>query len=382
MHIIRLEQKMKLRKVKSSQITATLSLLVIAMMAGPMAVADDSGWYIGANAGQSRATIDNDRITRNLLGSGFTTNALTNDDRSIGYKLYGGYQFNRYFALEGGYFNLGKFGYTAYTTPQGSLTGEIKLQGVNLDVVGLWPITDKFSLFGRVGVNYAKAQDQFVGTGAVLVTNPSPSARDTNYKFGVGVQYALTESLDVRAEVERYRINDAVGNKGDIDLISAGLVYRFGQKAREPALAPAPLAAIATPAPVVERHAPKKVTLSADSLFDFNKSNVKPAGKRELDQLARDLNGTDYDQIMVIGHTDRIGSHAYNLKLSTRRAEAVKDYLISSGQIPAHKISAKGVDGADPVTKPGDCVGSKATPALIACLQPDRRVEVDVSGTK
>jgi OOP family OmpA-OmpF porin len=382
MHIIRLEQKMKLRKVKSSQITATLSLLVIAMMAGPMAAADDSGWYIGANAGQSRATIDNDRITRNLLGSGFTTNALTNDDRSIGYKLYGGYQFNRYFALEGGYFNLGKFGYTAYTTPQGTLTGEIKLQGVNLDVVGLWPITDKFSLFGRVGVNYAKAQDQFVGTGAVLVTNPSPSARDTNYKFGVGVQYALTESLDVRAEVERYRINDAVGNKGDIDLISAGLVYRFGQKAREPALAPAPLAAIATPAPVVERHAPKKVTLSADSLFDFNKSVVKPAGKRALDQLARDLNGTDYDQIMVIGHTDRIGSHAYNLKLSTRRAEAVKDYLISSGQIPAHKISAKGVDGADPVTKPGDCVGSKATPALIACLQPDRRVEVDVSGTK
>jgi len=373
---------MKLRQVKDSQITATLSLLVIAMMAGPMAVADDSGWYIGANAGQSRATIDNDRITRNLLGSGFTTNALTNDDRSIGYKLYGGYQFNRYFALEGGYFNLGKFGYTAYTTPQGTLTGEIKLQGVNLDVVGLWPITDKFSLFGRVGVNYAKAQDQFVGTGAVLVTNPSPSARDTNYKFGVGVQYALTESLDVRAEVERYRINDAVGNKGDIDLISAGLVYRFGQKAREPALAPAPLAAIATPVPVVERHAPKKVTLSADSLFDFNKSVVKPAGKRALDQLARDLNGTDYDQIMVIGHTDRIGSHAYNLKLSTRRAEAVKEYLISSGQIPAHKISAKGVDGAYPVTKPGDCVGSKATPALIACLQPDRRVEVDVSGTK
>ena len=374
---------MKLRQVKDSQITATLSLLVIAMMAGPMAVADDSGWYIGANAGQSRATIDNDRITRNLLGSGFTTNALTNDDRDIGYKLYGGYQFNRYFALEGGYFNLGKFGYTAYTTPQGSLTGEIKLQGVNLDVVGLWPITDKFSLFGRVGVNYAKAQDQFVGTGAVLVTNPSPSARDTNYKFGVGAQYALTESLDVRAEVERYRINDAVGNKGDIDLISAGLVYRFGQKAREPALVPvaaAPLAAI--PAHVVEQQEPKKVTLSADSLFDFNKSVVKPAGKRELDQLARDLNGTDYDQIMVIGHTDRIGSHAYNLKLSTSRAEAVKDYLISSGQIPAHKISAKGVDGADPVTKPGDCVGSKATPALIACLQPDRRVEVDVSGTK
>ncbi|MHB9020826.1 MAG: outer membrane beta-barrel protein [Halothiobacillus sp.] len=373
---------MKLKQVQFVKISSTLSLLVAAIMSGPVAVADNSGWYVGGNVGQSRAKIDNERITRNLLGSGFTTNSMKDDDRDIGYKLYGGYQFNKYFALEGGYFNLGKFGYTANTTPAGSLTGKIKLQGVNLDVVGLWPITDKFSLFGRVGVNYAKAQDNFVGTGAVQVVNSNPSARDTNYKFGVGAQYALTESLDVRAEIERYRINDAVGNKGDIDLISAGIVYRFGQKAPQRAAAPEAVATISPPAPVVVRHAPQKVTLSADSLFDFNKSTVKPAGKRALDQLASDLSGTDYDVITVIGHTDRIGSHAYNLKLSTSRAEAVKSYLIASGKIPANKISAKGVDGADPVTKPGDCLGTKATKALIRCLQPDRRVEVDVSGTK
>ncbi|MHB8920616.1 MAG: outer membrane beta-barrel protein [Halothiobacillus sp.] len=380
-----MEHSMKLGQVQFVKISSTLSLLVAAIMSGPVAVADDSGWYVGGNVGQSRAKIDNERITRNLLGSGFTTNSMKDDDRDIGYKLYGGYQFNKYFALEGGYFNLGKFGYTANTTPAGSLAGKIKLQGVNLDVVGLWPITDKFSLFGRVGVNYAKAQDNFVGTGAVQVVNSNPSARDTNYKFGVGAQYALTESLDVRAEIERYRINDAVGNKGDIDLISAGIVYRFGQKAPQPApraAAPEAVATISSPAPVVVRHAPQKVTLSADSLFDFNKSTVKPAGKRALDQLASDLSGTDYDVITVIGHTDRIGSHAYNLKLSTSRAEAVKSYLIASGKIPANKISAKGVDGADPVTKPGDCLGTKATKALIRCLQPDRRVEVDVSGTK
>lgn len=375
---------MKLPSVTFAKASAALSLLALAVMASPTALADDAGWYIGGNAGQSRATIDNDRITRNFLSAGFATNSIHDDNRHFGYKLYGGYQFNPYFALEGGYFDLGKFGYTATTTPAGTLNGTIALKGVNLDVVGLWPITEKFSLFGRVGVNYAKAQDNFVGTGAVQVGNPNPSARSTNYKFGVGAQYALTESLAVRAEIERYRINDAIGNKGDIDMISAGLVYRFGQKAPHPApvVAEEPAYVAPAPLPAMKESVPQKVTLNADSLFDFNKSTVKPAGKQALDQLAADLSNADYDVITVIGHTDRLGSHAYNLKLSTSRAEAVKNYLIASGNIPADKISAVGVDGANPVTKPGACPGKKATKALIACLQPDRRVEVDVTGTK
>ncbi len=69
------------------------------------------------------------------------------------------------------------------------------------------------------------------------------------------------------------------------------------------------------------------------------------------------------------------------MRLSTRRAEAVKAYLSSAG-IPEGKISAIGKDGADPVTRPGECKGAKATPALRACLQPDRRVEVEVTGTR
>jgi len=126
---------------------------------------------------------------------------------------------------------------------------------------------------------------------------------------------------------------------------------------------------------------PTKVTFSADSLFDFDKTTVKPAGAQDLDKFAADLRGSNFDVITVTGHTDRIGSHAYNQKLSTRRAEAVSTYLVSAG-IPADKIAAKGVDGSDPVTKPGDCVGKKASKELIACLQPDRRVDVEVSGTR
>ena len=124
-----------------------------------------------------------------------------------------------------------------------------------------------------------------------------------------------------------------------------------------------------------------KVTFSADSLFDFDKANLKPAGRQELDKFAADLKGVKYDGIAVTGHTDRIGAQAYNLKLSARRAEAVKGYLVESG-IPAGGISAKGVNGANPVTKPEDCKGNKPTAKLIACLQRDRRVDVEVSGTR
>lgn len=375
--------------MKLARASGTLSLVALAAIASPFALADESGWYGGVNAGQSRATIDNERIISGLSSGGLATSSITNDDRSTGYKIFGGYQLNKNFAVEGGYFDLGKFGYTANTVPAGTMNGNIKLRGLNLDLVGILPITEKFSAFGRAGVHYAEARDSFTGTGAVRVTNPSPSKRDTNYKLGLGLQYAFTDALTMRAEVERYRINDAVGNKGDIDLVSLGLVYRFGEKSTAPraatpdyvAVAPAPQPVAVTPPPPPPP-APTKVTFSADSLFDFNKAVMKPAGKQAIDKFSADLKGTDFDVITVTGHTDRIGSHAYNMKLSTHRAEAVKTYLVESAGIPAGKIGAKGVNGANPVTKPGECKGTKPTTQLIACLQPDRRVEVEVSGTK
>lgn len=381
--------------MKLIKTSGTLGLATIAVIVSTCAIADDTGWYAGANVGQSRATIDDARITSSLLGNGFSSASIADEDRDLGYKIFGGYQFNKNFALEGGYFDLGKFGFTASTVPAGTLTGNIKLKGLNLDAVGFLPITEKFSAFGRVGVNYAEATDAFTGAGSVRVTNPNPSKRDTNLKLGLGLQYAFTPSLAMRAEVERYRINDAVGNQGDMDLMSVGLVYRFGAKAPAPvprAAAPEPVAVAPAPAPAPQVVAvvpppppppvPRKVTFSADSLFDYDKASMKPAGQQALNKFAADLNGVSYDVIAVTGHSDRIGSHAYNMKLSTRRAEAVSAYLVGSAGIPASKIATKGVDGADPVTKPGDCVGKKVSKKLIACLQPDRRVEIEVVGTR
>ena len=125
-----------------------------------------------------------------------------------------------------------------------------------------------------------------------------------------------------------------------------------------------------------------KVIFSTDSLFDFDKSVIKPEGKQALVKFSADLKGTQYDTVRVTGHTDRISSAAYNLKLSGRCADAVSACLVASGGAVPGKIAANGINGADPVTKPGDCKGNKPTKALIACLQPDRRVDVEVAATK
>ena len=214
--------------------SAFISLASLAAIASNCALADETGWYGGANIARSSATIDDARITSGLAAAGFTTNSISDRDRNTGYKVFGGYQINQNFAVEGGYFDLGKFGYTASTTPAGTLSGNMRVSGLSLDLVGSLPLFERFSAFGRVGVNYARTRDNFSGTGALGLINSNPSANGTNYKLGLGLQYALSEAWSVRGELERLRVKDGIGNRGDIDMASVGLVYRFGGKMQTP----------------------------------------------------------------------------------------------------------------------------------------------------
>ena len=392
---------MKYTTTLLTRVPLKLSLIAMAIFATPFATAQESGWYGGATMGASRANIDDAQIITNLVGAGMASGTVDERNADHGYKFFSGYQFGKNFAIEGSYFDLGTFGFTATTVPPGTLNGEIKLRGIGMDAVLTLPITEKFSVFGRLGANYAEARDTFSGTGAVGVSNPNPSKMEINPKIGLGIQYAITESLSLRAEVERYRINDAVGTRGDVDMATIGLVYYFGLPKPKPvartiepepmpiALAPEPVVAVAppppppAPAPILRPlPVPVKMTFSADSFFGFDKSDINPDGRQDLDKLAQDLQGLDYAVVRVTGHTDRLGSHAYNMKLSTRRAQAVQRYLTESAGVPADKIEAIGVDGANPVTNTSDCIGNTATKALIACLQPDRRVDIEVSGTR
>jgi len=289
--------------MKLATIASAIAALATAAIAQPCFAQTNNdmvGLYGGINVGRSRAKIDDPRISASLVNNGFAVNSLTDDDRSTGVKAFAGYQLNPNFAVEGGVFSLGKFGYHATTTPTGTLDGQARVRGLNLDLVGTLPISGSLSVFGRAGVTYTEARDRFEGTGAVVVNNPNPSERAANWKAGLGLQYAFTPAWSVRAELERYRIKDGVGNKGDIDMASIGLVYRFGAApaAAPRAAAPAPVmaqAAVETPAPApgsppappatVQAPVSEKVTFASDALFDFDKSVIKPEGRGRLDEL-------------------------------------------------------------------------------------------------
>lgn len=142
-----------------------------------------------------------------------------------------------------------------------------------------------------------------------------------------------------------------------------------------PKQAPAPVAAAPAPAPTMTQ----KFSFSGDALFAFDKSVLKPEGKAMLDGLVHQLAGVKYGTILATGHTDRFGSNGYNQKLSERRAQAVKDYLVSN-DLRADRIEAAGKGEMQPATATGACPGAKSA-SVVACLQPDRRVDIEVTGT-
>jgi OOP family OmpA-OmpF porin len=146
---------------------------------------------------------------------------------------------------------------------------------------------------------------------------------------------------------------------------------------------PAPLAKAAEPAPVATVAAmvpvTKKISFSGDALFDFDKSSLKPAGMKMLDELVQQFKGAKYDSIVATGHSDRLGNSAYNQKLSERRAQTVKQYLMDKN-VQAGSIEAKGMGETQPLTPAGACRGAQSS-KVVACLQVDRRVDVEVTGT-
>ena len=141
--------------------------------------------------------------------------------------------------------------------------------------------------------------------------------------------------------------------------------------AAAPAPAPAPAAAAPAAKPAPAPAVASKVTYAADAFFDFDKAVLKPEGKAKLDDLVSKVKGINLEVIIAVGHTDAVGSDAYNQKLSVRRSEAVKAYLVSKG-IEKNRVYTEGKGEKQPVADNKTKEGRAK----------NRRVEIEVVGTR
>jgi len=197
-------------------------------------------------------------------------------------------------------------------------------------------------------------------------------ARGVVVKSGTGLCWRTGYWTPALAESVMYG-QFPVGCECDKDLMPKA-------KCEPPAAAAAPAKAAAPAPAAAPKPAAQKVTLAADALFDFNKADLRPEGKAKLDKLANDIKGIKLEVILAVGHADRLGDDAYNQKLSEKRAASVKSYLVSKG-VDANRVYAEGKGEKQPVTKPDQCKGPKSK-KVVDCLQPDRRVDIEVIGTK
>jgi len=206
------------------------------------------------------------------------------------------------------------------------------------------------------------------------------------YSAGLGVQASLNDrwslQVDARANKSNLRHDDEFGfSKALTKYVGVSLIYAFNPPPSvAPAPAPAPAPVAEAPAPAPEPVAPpppparfEKVTLSSTELFGFDSATLTMP-QPKLDEIAAALQAdpsiTDVD---ITGYTDRLGSKKYNHKLSERRANAVRDYLVSRG-VDGKRLKAYGKGEQNPIVT--DCKQKKRS-ALIECLAPNRRVEVE-----
>jgi OmpA-OmpF porin, OOP family len=190
-------------------------ILVAAAFALGATSASAQGGYIGGSLGQS--DID-DEIT-----SGLINGSQSVDGKDTAWKIFGGFMFNRHFGLEVAYVDLGEVSYSGTTDAFGPIElvtdGKVEVAGVNISAVGAVPVTEQFSVFGKLGFLFWDAEANDITGGRPF----SATDDGADLSFGVGLGYNFTRNLGVRAEWEMFQnISDA-----DVSLVSVGLLWRF-----------------------------------------------------------------------------------------------------------------------------------------------------------
>jgi OOP family OmpA-OmpF porin len=365
--------------MKSSKTSTKLGFATLAIFTAPLTLAADPGWYFGASGGPSQTDVDEDRIAADLLEQGYTTTFMDDNERDTGFKGFAGYQFNKHWAMEGGYYDLGDFGYTSYVQPPGSLHGVYSGRGLNLDVLFHIPFTPKFSAFLRAGAAYTQSRGAFEGTGLVNVTNPNALDDSVDYKFGAGLEYMFTRMFGMRLEAERYRVNDSIDNKGDIDMYTAGVVFRFGAPPPPAYVAPPPpppppvAVVVPPPPPPPPPPAPVQTDRYCTLLnfnFEINQAKVQLEAEEKLAVIGKFLEKYPATTAVIEGHTDDVGTAEANQRLSERRATAVVNYLVRNQHVDRSRLTAVGYGESRPIASNATDEGKRENRrigAIVAC---------------
>jgi outer membrane protein OmpA-like peptidoglycan-associated protein len=243
------------------------------------------------------------------------------------------------------------------------------------------------------GINTASKQLSGLGLGQIAMFIVSDGISDVSNAGGAGERDAaisaakkVKDQLGDRVCIYPIQVGDEPGGKEFMNELAAiggcGFATNHMDINSPDSMADyviktllGPVAAAAAP-----DTSPEKITFSADALFDFDRAVLKQKGKQSLDNLMAKLDNVKYDVIVAVGYTDRIGSEDYNKKLSVKRAEAVKSYLVSTHSIDPSNVFVDGKGEANPVT--GTTCKGKGRKQLISCLQPDRRVEIEIAGVR
>jgi OmpA-OmpF porin, OOP family len=188
-------------------------------------------WYAGATAGESRTKVNGDSLSTQFLDFGYSDAQTQTDTRSTAFRAFGGYQLNRYVAVEAGYTDLGTASIRASVVPTGTFERRIKTTGFDVSVVGILPVTNKFALFARAGAFMSERKTSITASGDVelLAGVQGNTARQTKATFGAGVTYDFTKNIALRAEASQTRkyADELLSQNRNIDTYSIGVQYRF-----------------------------------------------------------------------------------------------------------------------------------------------------------
>lgn len=202
--------------------------VAVALLAAAAVPAVAGEVYVVGSVGRSSIDIDQNDVDSDLVAAGAVGVSSNLDDNDTGYKLQLGYQYNKNFAVEGGYIDLGKAKYSA-SFAGGSADASVKASGWNISAVGILPINDSFSVFGKVGAIDGKVKIDVSASGPGGTASGSESATKWKTLWGAGATYNISKQIGVRFEYEKFNNlgDDDTTGEDDVDLVSAGVVFKF-----------------------------------------------------------------------------------------------------------------------------------------------------------